>query len=107
MASIHSEDDDRSTVYALLTKWTQGESAGGQRQNFFRLLAEDACPSPEEADAAGVGSEETTQVFVKLHEPGRGLRVQAFVTHSWRQPFPGTNTSSSSPRLCRPVARRL
>lgn len=80
MASIHSEDDDRSTVYALLTKWTQGESAGGQRQNFFRLLAEDACPGAEEADADGVGGGEATQVFVKLHEPGRGLRVEAFVT---------------------------
>lgn len=70
-------EDTAAGVYGLLTKWTLGESSGGTRQNFFRLLAEGG---PEHAaPPAPPGWPSPVQAFVKLLLPGRGLQFESTV----------------------------
>jgi len=65
MLATHPGEDDNSSVYALLTKWTLGESAGGSRHNFFRVLAE-TNPRCLETFVSSSGS--TTRIFIKSYE---------------------------------------
>jgi len=65
MLAIHPDEDDNSAVYALLTKWTLGESAGGSRQNFFRILAE---TNTRCMGSAVPRSGNATRVYIKRYE---------------------------------------
>uniref|UniRef100_A0A6U8XZZ7 ZZ-type domain-containing protein n=1 Tax=Zooxanthella nutricula TaxID=1333877 RepID=A0A6U8XZZ7_9DINO len=71
---LDEAEENAEGVYALLTKWTIGESSGGARQNFFRVLAEGGAAA--EPSATPVGS---ARVFVKLFTLERGLRYEAVV----------------------------
>mmetsp|Transcript_12121 Transcript_12121/g.27491 ORF Transcript_12121/g.27491 Transcript_12121/m.27491 type:complete len:643 (-) Transcript_12121:356-2284(-) len=81
LASVEEEEDDRNAVYALLTKWTLGESVGGTKQNFFRLLAQDD-PNPFleiEETRRRQGNGRTATVFVKHMGSDGTLRYEAIV----------------------------
>lgn len=74
LADAKTATEDDAGVYALLTKWTLGESAGGARQNFFRVLAEGPnMPWIPPADAS------MAMVFVKVFTLHRGLRFEGAV----------------------------
>eukprot|EP00443_Scrippsiella_acuminata_P017299 CAMPEP_0115362512 /NCGR_PEP_ID=MMETSP0270-20121206/102743_1 /TAXON_ID=71861 /ORGANISM="Scrippsiella trochoidea, Strain CCMP3099" /LENGTH=250 /DNA_ID=CAMNT_0002785085 /DNA_START=722 /DNA_END=1474 /DNA_ORIENTATION=+ len=77
-APVGAEEDGPSGVYALLTKWTLGESSGGARQNFFRLLAEGAGRDAI-TPLAYIGVSSTVRVFIKVFSPSHGLRFEAVV----------------------------
>lgn len=74
-ARREQEDEDEDAVYALLTKWTLGESSGGARQNFFRLLAESV---GEAVPASASGT--TAKVFLKIFHPDETLRFCSSAT---------------------------
>jgi len=62
-----NSDNDHLSVYGLLTKWTQGESSGGARQNIFRFLALADEPPVERTEKHRV------LVFVKKFDTGGPL----------------------------------
>jgi len=72
LARTEPDLEDESAVYALLTKWTQGESSGGGRQNFFRVLA-DAPETTALVEGAEASAGTQSRVMVKSFEPGDGL----------------------------------
>mmetsp|Transcript_81247 Transcript_81247/g.159469 ORF Transcript_81247/g.159469 Transcript_81247/m.159469 type:complete len:692 (-) Transcript_81247:64-2139(-) len=81
-AAAMGTEDGPGSVYALLTKWTLGESSGGSRQNYFRFLAEGDSPhvaDPADVDADANAMSGTARVYVKLFTPGVGLRFAATV----------------------------
>jgi len=80
LASANEEEDDNHTIYALLTKWTLGESSGGTKQNFFRVLAEDQ-PALWDPITAGTprGVRNIARVFLKQFGADGTLRYKAFV----------------------------
>jgi len=78
----NSENDDLD-LYGLLTKWTQGESSGGARQNFFRFLAlsDDSLAAPVLPYVGRADRSEQCRVlaFIKRFDVGEPLRFQAAV----------------------------
>lgn len=80
LASTDEEEEDDNAIYALLTKWTLGESSGGTKQNFFRVLVEDD-PDPLSDGATPerplVGGH-TAKVFLKRLRSDGTLHFEAF-----------------------------
>jgi len=77
---LHGQEEGPSDIYALLTKWTLGESSGGARQNFFRFLAEGSSGDATIPSAAYLGTGCGVRVFVKTFSPIRGLCFEDAVT---------------------------
>jgi hypothetical protein len=69
LASDCDEDEDEEAVYALLTKWTLGESSGCSQQNFFRVFAEEDAPATLNVGIANF----TARVFIKRFDHDLGL----------------------------------
>mmetsp|Transcript_5329 Transcript_5329/g.14806 ORF Transcript_5329/g.14806 Transcript_5329/m.14806 type:complete len:635 (-) Transcript_5329:268-2172(-) len=79
-STSEEEDDDGNAIYALLTKWTLGESSGGTRQNFFRVLAED-CPmmASSSTPAFSTGLAYFARVFLKQYDSDGTLHFKTFI----------------------------
>eukprot|EP00403_Amphidinium_massartii_P020777 CAMPEP_0178390730 /NCGR_PEP_ID=MMETSP0689_2-20121128/10796_1 /TAXON_ID=160604 /ORGANISM="Amphidinium massartii, Strain CS-259" /LENGTH=448 /DNA_ID=CAMNT_0020011247 /DNA_START=216 /DNA_END=1559 /DNA_ORIENTATION=+ len=67
------QDEDQLGVYGLLTKWSQGESCGGARQNAFRFLA--LGDQPHGQKISGDDGRVVT-VFVKTFDTASPLRFR-------------------------------
>jgi len=102
-----SQDRGDEAIYALLTKWTLGESSGGARQNFFRVLAEDRTSKHGLVPGPPTYTGPSSTVFVKYFNVGAPLQIEGFVTVPWTevvaQLLPAILTAVRAKRVLREI----